>query len=262
MTSGAHRNLVISTVGDRSKHPTWLRGDEPRRFDLFLIYFGDNPNYDFGPAEFTLRRKGFKFQLLYRALAEFRLEITNYDRIWCPDDDIAADSSTVNRLFDLFAKYQLELAQPAISMGEVSYEALRQVPDTTLRYSPYVEVMCPIFTRAALYEARELFLETESGWGIDWVWSKWFAKNKIAIIDACGVHHTGVLLRGDLYQKLKARGIDPFREFNECVSRHGGIDRRIHKRMVRGTMPMTRIPAEGQTLSLWEQATRRWRWAA
>lgn len=257
-----HRNLVISTVGDNSKHATWLAGSEQRRFDLFLIYFGDRPDYDFSGAELTLRRKGFKFPLLHGALAEYESVLANYDRIWCPDDDIAADTDCVNRLFDLFAQHQFELAQPAISAGDVSYESLRQIPHSILRYSPYVEVMCPIFTREALYKTRSLFLETQSGWGIDWVWSKWFRKRKVAIIDACGVNHTGALMRGDLYQKLRARGIDPYREFDECVAKHGGIDRRIHKKMVRGTMPLLRIPAANHSLTLWEKATGPWRWAA
>ncbi len=260
--SSPHRNLVISTVGDKSKHGTWLEGNEQRNFDLFLIYFGDNPVYDFGGAKFSLRRKGFKFALLNDALTEFADAIAQYDRIWCPDDDIAADTDCINRLFELFAHYQLDLAQPAISGGEVSYESLRQVPGTLLRYTPYVEVMCPIFTRDALYQAQKLFLETQSGWGIDWVWSKWFPKRKIAILDACGVRHTGVLLKGELYQKLKARGIDPFAEFDDVIARNGGINRRIHKNMVRGRMRMTRIPAAGNSLTLWEKATKPWRWAA
>jgi hypothetical protein len=257
-----HRNLVLSTVGDNSRHPTWLTGNEPRNFDLFLIYFGENPDYNFSGAAHTLRRKGFKYPLIDHALTEFASIFAQYDRIWLPDDDIAADTATVNRIFDLFAQNHLQLAQPAISAGEVSYESLRQTPRTILRYTPYVEVMCPIFTREALYKVKPLFLETQSGWGIDWVWSKWFAKGEVAILDACGVEHTGKLLRGELYQKLKARGIDPYQEFDDCVARHGGINRRHHKRMLRGRMAMSRIPAPGQALTLWEKATRHWRWAA
>lgn len=257
-----HRNLVISTVGDNSKHPTWLAGSEPKNFDLFLIYFGDNPNYNFSGAEHTLSRKGFKFTLLDHVLTEYSKLLENYDRVWLPDDDIAADTASVNRLFEVFEEYNLKLAQPAISAGEVSYEALRQVPGTILRYTPYVEVMCPIFTRDALLKVQPLFLETQSGWGIDWVWSKWFEKGDVAIIDACGVQHTGKLLRGELYQKLKARGIDPYQEFDDCVARHGGINRRHHKKMLRGRMPMSRIPTPGKALTLWEKATKPWRWAA
>lgn len=257
-----HRNLVMSPVGDKSKHGTWLEGGDQRRFDLFLVYFGDNPAYDFRGAEYTLRRKGFKFQLLDAVLNEHSDVISRYDRIWCPDDDIAADVRCVNRLFDLFTKHQLDLAQPAISAGEVTYESLRQQPGSLLRYSPFVEVMCPIFTRDALLRVKPLFLESQSGWGLDLVWSTWFPKRKVAILDACGVEHTGALLRGDLYQKLKLRGIDPYQEQLACVAKHGGVNRRVHKRMIRGAMPLARIPAEGQSLSFWERATRLWRWAA
>src|SRR5687768_1514333 len=97
-----NRNLVISTVGDLSNHNTWLAGPEQKNFDLFLVYFGDNPSYNFSGAEHTLRRKGFKFILLDHVLTEYSKLLENYDRVWLPDDDIAADTASVNRLFSVF----------------------------------------------------------------------------------------------------------------------------------------------------------------
>ena len=256
------RSLVISPVGDNSRHASWLVGSEPRTFDLMLIYYGDRGDYDFGSAEYALRRPGFKWQLLAHVFQTHRQTLDQYERIWCPDDDIRSSLNDVNRMFALFAAHGFELAQPAIASGEASYESLRQVSGALFRYSPYVEVMCPIFSRGAFAKASQLFLESQSGWGIDWVWSKWFPADKVAIIDDVGVHHTGTLMRGDLYQKLNARGVNPTAEFKAVVAKFGGIDRRQLKRMVRGRMMMQRVPAQGHRLSLWERATKRLRWPA
>ena len=229
---------------------------EPREFDLFLIYFGDKEHYDFGVAEYRLRRKGFKFALLDWALEEYRSVIDQYDRIWCPDDDIQSSTKDINRLFQIFSDHNLLLAQPAIAKGQVTYQSLLQSKSTLLRITPFVEVMCPIFTRDVLLRCKSLFLESESGWGIDWVWSKWFAGERMAIVDEVGVHHTGILKAGELYQKLLVRGIDPVVECEELMAANGGIDRTIPKRMARGTMPMRRIPLTGRRDSWLERVGR------
>lgn len=256
------RNLVIATVGDKSRHASWLIGSQQRSFDLMLVYFGDREEYDFCDAEYAFRKKGFKWQLLECLLAEHRETIVQYERIWCPDDDIRSSGDDINRLFELFETHHFELAQPAIASGEVSYESLRQAPGALFRYSPFVELMCPVFTRAAFLKVSRLFKESQSGWGIDWVWSQWFPKYKIAIIDDVGVHHTGTLKRGDLYRKLAAQGVRPSDEFKSVIARFGGIRRRTLKRMTHGRMLMQRVPAGGHKLSLWEKATKRFRWPA
>ena len=83
-----------------------------------------------------------------------------YDRIWLPDCDIKADTESINRLFTLFEQQKLELAQPAIAAGEVSFQTVRRRPGVVLRYSPYVETMCPLFTRAGLFLVSSTFLNT------------------------------------------------------------------------------------------------------
>ena len=144
--SATRRNLIVSPIGDSSVHASWLSHPDLRSFDLFLIYYGDRG--DFGRSEAThyFQRKGFKWELVDHALKHHGEILARYTNIWCPDNDIRVDTRGVNRLFELFEKYALQLAQPAIAAGEVSYQTLRQRPGAVLRYSPYVEVMCPLFT--------------------------------------------------------------------------------------------------------------------
>lgn len=239
MTS-ARQNLIISPIGDSSVHRSWLSHPAARTFDLLLIYYGAQGDFGRSDCDHYLRQKGFKYELLAHALAELPDVLAGYRNIWCPDNDIAADTAGVNRLFELFDQYQLQLAQPAIAGGDVSYKTLRQRPGVILRYTPYVEVMCPIFTHAALLRVAPTFTENRSGWGLDWIWPRWFAPHERAIIDAVGVNHTGPLFCGEHYQYLATLGIDPQLDFDRIVHKYGGFDRRTHRRFVRGT---ARLPA-------------------
>lgn len=251
------RNLIISPIGDTSVHTSWLSHPEQRTFDLFLIYYGRNG--DFGRAEAThyLRRGGFKWELVDHVCKHHAEILDRYTNIWCPDNDICADTHSVNRLFDLFERYSLKLAQPAIAAGQVSYETLRQRPGVVLRYSPYVEVMCPLFARDALRRCEPTLLECRSGWGLDWVWPRWFAQHEIAIIDAVGVEHTGPLGQGENYQKLAELGVFPGREFQEVMAKYGGFDRRLHKKFVRGRIKLPAIFEQPQQLNLLERIQSR-----
>jgi hypothetical protein len=237
------RNLVISAIGDASVHRTWL--DDPRQqsFDVMLIYFGDRPDDARGDARYYLRRKGYKFEHLDYVVRNFRGELEQYDYIWCPDDDIAAEgTSAVNELFAICARYQFDLAQPAIAAGDSSYVSLRRKPGSLLRYSPFVEVMCPLFSREAFFRASALFLENRSGWGIDWLWSRLFPAGRVAIIDRVGIHHTRKLFSGPHYQRLTSDGIDAWVEFDDTVKRHGGIDLRVQVAFEQGKLPLRSIP--------------------
>ncbi|HEY2881939.1 MAG TPA: hypothetical protein VGJ15_05885, partial [Pirellulales bacterium] len=244
-------NLVICPIGDRTVHRTWLAGPAKPNFDLFLIYFGDGPDTFATDAKYYVCRKGFKWEHIHFVATEHRETLAKYEHIWCPDDDVACDTAGVNLLFDIFKQYNLQLAQPAISHGDFSYKGLAQRPGNILRYSPYVEVMCPLFTRAALEKVQDTFTETRSGWGIDWVWPHRFCSQEVAVIDRVGVNHTGKLGQGENYKNLARLGIDPHREFQETVARHGGFDRNIHRRLLRGRLKMRRIkdPADRRSMN-------------
>jgi hypothetical protein len=240
------KNLVICPIGDRSVHAMWTAGPAAPNYDLFLIYYGNGPDSAAADAKYYVRRKGFKWEHLHHVAEEYASTLQQYDRIWCPDDDIACTTADVNLLFELFECHKLQIAQPAIAKGDFSFRGLTQRRGSILRYSPYVEVMCPIFTREALFKLKHTFIENRSGWGIDWIWPRYFARHEMAIIDKVGIHHTGRLGQGENYKSLAKLGIDPYRDFNETVARHGGIDWKLHRGMLRGRLHMkcVRDPAD------------------
>jgi hypothetical protein len=251
------RHLVISPIGDDSMHASWLSDPARRSFDVLLIHYGNRPDFGRDVADHYLSRKGFKWELLDHALRERRETFEQYDYIWCPDCDIRTDTSGVNRLFELCREYQLEMAQPAIASGDVTYQFLRKRLGVVLRYTPFVEVMCPVFSRAALLKLWPTFLESRSGWGLDLLWPRHFSRRQMAVIDAVGVEHTGPLFRGENYQNLSRLGLDPGQEMQQIVARHGGFNRRLHRKLVRGRITLPAV-WENPRESSWTERLIAW----
>jgi hypothetical protein len=250
-----NKNLIIATVGDESVHPTWLNGAYPS-FDLALIYFGDQPQRYAEQADYYFARKGIKYSLLHDVIRELGDRVQRYDYVWFPDDDIAADATQINRLFQIASEFHLALCQPAIGRGDVSFKALRAQPDYVLRYSRFVEIMCPLFSRAALVKALPTFTLNVSAWGIDWVWASMFGQEELAVIDATPVHHTRPLSSGGVHRRLAALGIDPFEELRQVMETYGIYNRKFQRATCRGTTRLRGVRLDGQTV--W---TRPW-WSA
>jgi hypothetical protein len=255
MSDARHGNLVISTIGDASVHRSWLSEPSRRQFDLFLIYYGDGDDSASRDATYYERRKGFKWELLEHVAREYGDVLRQYANIWCPDNDVRSSTPDVNRLFATFAQYHLQLAQPAIAAGEVSYRALRRRRGVVLRYAPFVEIMCPLFTREAFYRVAGTFDENRSGWGLDWVWPRYFQPHEIAIIDRVGVEHTGKLFRGENYRQLAQMGIDHNEDFRRVIAKFGGYDPHVHRQMLRGRLRMPEV-REPQDRTSWARRLR------
>jgi len=247
------KNLIIAAVGDESVHPGWLAGDD-RSFDLALLYFGDQPGRYAHHAEHYMAKKGIKFALLHDVLTgEWARLLARYERVWLPDDDIAASPGQINHLFQLSEQYRLAICQPAIGRGDVSFEALRAAPGYLLRYSRFVEIMCPLFCRESLVRMLPTFNENVSAWGIDWLWASLHGPDELAVIDAVAVDHTRPLQSGGVHRKLAAIGVNPDLEHRQLMAKHGIDNRRIHKAMCRGTARLRGIRLDGR-----ETWTRSW----
>ncbi len=249
------KSLVIGFVGDESYHSTWIDSKQDALFDLFLFYFGNQPNRYKNDADYYLPIKGFKFHLLKKLMSsELKGVIDKYEYIWLPDDDIAADTSKINRLFDLCRKHQLRVAQPAIQSGELSYESLRVDSRFELRFSPYVEMMCPILRQDAFKEALPTFDETVSCWGIDWIWSRRCRQNEIAVIDAAPVDHMRPLCSGSLHKQFSEMDVTPHLEFKQLLKRYKIRCSQVKHLLRYGKLRMKGIKPDGS--SHWNRSAR------
>lgn len=189
------KNLVISTVGDLSLHKTWSSSDD---YDTYLIYYGDDKGYD-GQSKFYKRAKGYKYHLIKDAIDELP-SLLDYDFIWLPDDDIAASSADVSKLFHMMAEYDLKIAQPSI-IGYYGVDITLTQKSSIIRFTNWVEIMCPCFSSNALHICKASFKENNCGWSIECIWNKLLGHptDKIAIIDDISVMHTRPVLTGDTY---------------------------------------------------------------
>jgi len=200
-TASRRKNLVILRAGDQSLHRGWIAGPE-RDFDLFISYYGQQPELHREDAEYYEMRRGPKWSCIADLIAEHAELVASYAAVWLPDDDLAADTATLNRLFSLFHGLQLGLAQPALTHDSYfTWAVLLQHPDYVLRHTEFVEVMAPLFSREALAICLPSFRESRSGWGLDWVWPKLLDRTRfpLAVIDATPVKHTRPL-GGELYK--------------------------------------------------------------
>ena len=126
------KNLIIAPVGDNSYHKTWLKGGK-RNFDIMLIYFGAKENRYIEDADYYLCIKDrFKFENIKAAADKNIHIIKTYGSIWLPDDDMITNPESINKLFEIFYSYNLDLAQPALK-GKVDHPITREEPSCILR---------------------------------------------------------------------------------------------------------------------------------
>ena len=190
------KNCVISAVGRNSLHRKWLEG-EPR-FDLHLIVYDDSMEKFRGDTAYVCHLKGYKLKVVYQYLSAHPELQGWYDYFFLPDDDILMDAATVNALFEAMRHYRLKIAQPALAMSYYSWPHTLRDKHCKLRYTNFVEMMVPCFSREALGKVLFTFNENETGWGTEAHWPLLVGAGlkDMAIIDEVGVVHTRPIQSG------------------------------------------------------------------
>lgn len=220
-----NRFLIIARVGDRSLHPHWLDGATPQ-FDLYLSYFGDEPDKYREQAQYYEQVKGGKWPVLAQIIANNPSFTERYDAIWMPDDDLLIDAHQINRMFYFFMAFELDLAQPALSLDSYFSHSslLKPNVNSLLRYVNFIEVMAPIFSNSSLETLKHTLFESPSGWGLDNLWPNLLTnphKDKIATIDAVTVVHTRPV-GGDLYKNNPE--LSPLRDVEKLEAKYQDLD--------------------------------------
>ncbi|WP_205174097.1 glycosyltransferase [Bacillus pakistanensis] len=129
-----------------------------------------------------------------------------YDAIWIPDDDILINSEEIMNFFNIIKSYDLLLAQPSLTHDSYigHWKITEHQNGNILRYTNYVEIMAPGFSKLGFKTCIETFQESHSGFGLDFTWPRIMGlpKNKIAVIDEVLMKHTRPSKTGDLYPQL------------------------------------------------------------
>lgn len=202
------KNLVISAVGDSSLHRYWIP-QKHSNYDLFLIYYGDGKGYP-DDAKYHVYRKGSKFNLIADILDEHK-DVSTYKYIWIPDDDIHLAPDEIDKLFEVAREFDLWICQPSL-MGWYGLAPTLNHAHCRLRYTNYVEIMCPCFKNDVLHRCKNSFRENKSGWGIDALWNVILGHptDRLAIVDDVIATHTRPIGGGDMYKnQLNSEKLDP-----------------------------------------------------
>jgi hypothetical protein len=209
-----NKYLIISTIGDESLHPEWVK--EKTNFDLVLLYYGNDESVAESNLQYTpyvYMAKGEKYHLL-KSFIESNIEfISNYTHIWIPDNDVSISTENINKLFEISNQLKLSICQPAME-GYVSHEITKPVSNSVLRYTNFVEVLAPLFDLESLLKIYKTFDLNYSSWGYDYLWSHLldYPKDKIAIIDDIIMIHTKPV--GQSYSRFP---VAPWEEMNELL---------------------------------------------
>ena len=150
-----------------------------------------------------------------------------YDAVWFPDDDLLSSPSLISEMYDLFYQHNLWLAQPALAAGSyVQRRLTAQVPKATLRYTNFVDIMCPIFSRYALNLLGPTFSSSVSGWGLDFIWPHLLGnpEDRIAIIDKTPVIHARALKSGTFYKICSELGVNHGKEMRHVMQKYGVLE--------------------------------------
>ena len=215
------RNLVIVRAGDASLHEQWLNGGAERNWDLIVNYFGDDPQRYRQDDVQRIDSKGPKWPALHALIQEHSQDVLRYDRVWLPDDDLRATGAGIDALFDIMEKHALALAQPALTPdSHLGHLITLRNRSFHLRFTNFVEIMAPCFSRDFLKKTLPSFNENLSGWGLDFYWPTLILDwARIAIIDAVTVCHTRPV-GGPNYRHLAGSGKDPRQELQELLAKH------------------------------------------
>ncbi len=246
-------NLIIVRAGNASLHPAWLAGPESRTWDLVVNYFGSDPDIYRQPDVVRIDSTGPKWPPLHQLLLDHPEYLENYEYVWLPDDDLAMSKQDINRFFELCSEYKLELAQPSLTPDSpVTHPLLIHNTATRLRFTNFVEVMAPCFSAPCLRRALQTFSETQSGWGIDWLWPDFVndRENGIAVIDDVVIRHTRPL-GGPNYDAMRAAGKSPRDELLRFQERSSisNVRIKVHKVIWRSRR-MVRPDARSRLLAL------------
>lgn len=164
--------IVITTAGEFDLKP-WMRPD--RNYDLVLLNWGKHPlnifeSYEPGIDEFHICvGNNGPLKNIYRYFVENGLG--EYDLYWFPDDDL--EFTLQNEYLDFVGNVGLALSQPSMTLDSYeNHDFLFHRDGQRFRTVPFVEIMCPCFSRAALERNLWTFNLNYSGYGIDMLWAK------------------------------------------------------------------------------------------
>lgn len=248
VSAAPSRNLVVVRAGDNSLHERLLPGAVAGWYDLVVSYFGADAERFRTAHENRIDVRGGKWDGLGRTLEEIGELPSRWDYCWLPDDDLDISPESIRDLFAAMRRHRLAVAQPALSHDSwFTFLQLLRCKSFELRWIDGIELMAPCFSIHVLEIVRPIFSQTSSGYGLDSLWCRLEPDNRkrSAVIDAIEMRHTRSVGGGQLYENMKARGLDPYTEMDRLLGRFDvePTQFRVYGGLCRNGRPIGRLVA-------------------
>ena len=196
------KNAVFVAAGEGSLHRQLLKGDA--NFDLHLLIYDGSYSKFCNDTDFIACDAGYKMDMTYRYLHRHPDLLDKYEYFFLMDDDIEMSTEEVNKLFGIMKQYHLRIAQPSLVMSYYTYVHTLRIPFCVLRYTNFVEMMVPCFSKEALVKVLPTFERKVRGCGIEYHWSRLIhgGHKDMAIIDKVNACHVRPLRHWEYQQEL------------------------------------------------------------
>lgn len=221
---GAYKkNAVFVPVGKDSLHRQLLKGDAD--FDLHLLIYDGSYNKFCNDSDFVACDAGYKMDMIYRYLHRHPELFEKYEYFFLLDDDIVISTEDVNRLFSMMREYQLKIAQPSLVMSYYTYKHTAFHPFYILRYTNFVEMMMPYFSRDALKAVLPTFEQKIRWCGIEMHWPVLVGSNHkdMAIVDAVSAKHTRPVQSWNSLSQLQQENYLKKHNLSWSIEMYGGL---------------------------------------
>ncbi len=193
----SRKNLVFISAGPKTCHTSWPKfiDDEDRNWDIFTSWYGDDVPDQIPFGEFFCHQPRTHKLSAFCNVARHHPWLMEYENIWLPDDDIEVSWKDINRMFNIFDRTGLSLAQPSLRVGSdchINHPITQQDTRYLLRYTTFVEIMCPLFSKDLLEACLPLFDGTGQPYIVDHLMMgvEGRVPGKAAIIDDIAVTHS------------------------------------------------------------------------
>ena len=217
------KNAVFVPVGKDSLHRQLLKGDAD--FDLHLLIYDGSYNKFCNDSDFVACDAGYKMDMIYRYLHRHPELFEKYEYFFLLDDDIVISTEDVNRLFSMMREYQLKIAQPSLVMSYYTYKHTAFHPFYILRYTNFVEMMMPCFSRDALKVVLPTFEQKIRWCGIEMHWPVLIGSNHndMAIVDAVSAKHTRPVQSWNSLSQLQQENYLKKHNLSWSIEMYGGL---------------------------------------
>jgi len=164
-------NVLFTSAGDNTNFfDLWC--EDSRNYDIFVCYYGDDEQDKYKEySDVYLKRKGGKMQNFHHVWTNNIGNIKDYKIFYIVDDDIIIKTEQINELFRLFKELDVWILQPSfeenVNGSCVSHGITIQRKHLKYRYTNFVEINTPFFSRYAISKCMDNYNVSLTGYGID-----------------------------------------------------------------------------------------------